>query len=295
MQRRTVVIASLAAALIAGLAGGIAALAAAGEKSMRQPAAAAAGETSKATLAIAIAEGDVVAGPVSYTLTCAPAGGSLPHPARACAAIARHPSMLVPQPQGLLEPCAFGADVTFAVTGRSAGAGVDSMLQACASGQSAVVALWEGVVPSGAARLTTHVDRGVGLFALGETRAEVRLALGRGRTAHGRCSSSICTRVYPTGLETALTDNHTFTVSLIVGYRRGRIAWITTDNPQATIDGVEIDAGYRALRRRLADWRATACPGGVRLLGHGARPSTEIEFKPYYALVTVQDTALACP
>jgi hypothetical protein len=207
--------------------------------------------------------------------------------------------MLQPAPQGLLEPCPFGADVTFVVTGQAAGANVDTTFQNCASGQSAEAALWESVVPSDAARLATRPDRGFGLFSLGEPASDLKVALGPGRPAPApaaaRRNCRTCTRMYTSGLQVSLIGNHTFTVSLTVTYRHGRVARLTDNNPQATVAGADIDASYATLRRRLARWRAITCSGGVRLLAHGAGPSTQLTFLPYYTTVSVQAAAPACP
>jgi hypothetical protein len=70
-----------------------------------------------------------------FHLTCHPAGGDLPHPASACAAIAAEPSLITrPKPFSC-----WGTWWNFSIIGRMNGRSVDTRISSCPSRQMALV------------------------------------------------------------------------------------------------------------------------------------------------------------
>jgi hypothetical protein len=296
LQPLPVIVAAAIAAAVAGAAAAIAAaVAGAAAAPAASPAATAASPAAPApTLSLTIDQvGGTAAGTIDYTLTCGPAGGSIPNPPHACAVVAANPSMLVAQPIGLLEPCAYPGPPSFQITGHNAGAPVDLSYEGCSTGQGPTAALWAGLVPTDAQRLAVHPGHGLGIFPLGTPEASIRLALGAGRPATAPCAN--CTRVYPTGETISLQGSHTFAVETTVTYRRSLAVAFTSTNPMTTVAGHLIQESYGSLAHALAGWRALSCPRGVRVLARGKGPSTELAFLPFYTTVTVQKAAPGCP
>jgi hypothetical protein len=239
-------------------------------------------------LAVTIAQTGGFAGPITYHLNCTPVGGSLPNPLRACRAIYQDPSMLRSIPAGGPISCPFGLS-DLHITGVYADKPVDATFVACTSGQLETAGRWAALVPTNEQRLTVHVDRGIGLFRVGQSAASVRAALAPGQRA-----CAICSRVYPVGYSSAVVGNHSFKPALIVVYAHGTLQVIASTIPDTTVRGVGVDNSYQAIRRRLPTWRVQTCPNNVRRLIHGAGPATVLTFGRYYNVISVQRAPPAC-
>jgi hypothetical protein len=283
--RSVVAMARLASLLLlVALAGATLAVATAGAG--RPAASGAAAQTS-----LVINQTGSVAGPISYELTCDPAGGTLPGPSHACAALSTDQSLLAPVPAGLAFPCPFGQS-SFQITGRRDGRSVDVGFAACTQGQGPIASRWHALVPSAAARLTVAPGRGVGLWRLGTRESRIRAALGAGHPAGAPCAN--CRRTYTTGAQVAEVDNQLFRVAIAITYRARRAIRIETNDPATVIAGTRLDAGASALRRRLRSWRRVDCPSGTTQLERGTGPSTIVELGAFVTRLVVQRQPPAC-
>jgi hypothetical protein len=282
LLRRAALVAGLAisaAAGVVGFAGGAGA-------------SARAGSDASAATSLAIHEAGGLAGSIRYSLTCDPAGGTLPHPGRVCRALASHPELLTPVAPGNPFPCPFGQP-SFAISGRHAGRAVDVAYTACTSGQGPIASRWRALVPSDDARLTVKPGRAIGLWHLGARESLIRAELGAGHPAGPPCST--CRRTYSLGAgRVATTDNHFFTITLKVAYRSHRVAALEANAPWTIVGGLRLQAGERALERRLASWTRTVCPSGDVQLQRGHGSSTIVEFARYVTRVVVQRGAPRC-
>jgi hypothetical protein len=241
---------------------------------------------------LSIRETGGVAGSIRYSLTCDPAGGTLPHPARACRALATSPELLAPVAPGTPFPCPFGQP-SFAIAGRYAGRAVDVAYVACTSGQGPVAARWRTLVPSDDARLTVRPGRAIGLWHLGDRESRIRSALGPGHPAGSPCST--CRRTYSLDVgQVSETGNHFFTISLKVAYRAHRVIGLEANAPWTIVAGLRLQAGEQALAQRLTSWTRTVCPSGSTQLQHGRGPSTIVVFAPYVTRVVVQSAPPRC-
>ncbi|SRR6266508_2505042 len=79
-----------------------------------------------------------------WTLRCGPAGGTHPHPAAACAALARHPEALKPVPPQAVCSLVYGGPQVARVRGRYRGRAVDAKLN---RENGCEVARWSALVP----------------------------------------------------------------------------------------------------------------------------------------------------
>jgi hypothetical protein len=262
----------------------------AGRRSLR--AAAGSAHAAGAVTKLTVKQTGSMAGSISYELTCGPAGGTLPQPARACRALGSHPILLTPVAAGSAHSCPFGQS-SFLITGTYAGRAVDVGLAACTYGQGPVASRWYALVPSDVARLTVAPGRGIGVWRLGERESRIRAALGAGHPAGPPCAD--CQRRYTTGTgEVAEVGNHFFKVAIAMSYRAGRVSRIDMNDPGTFIDGMRLTAGASALRHHLRSWRRVACPGGETRLEHGAGPATIIVFAPFVTRLIVQRQPPSC-
>jgi hypothetical protein len=289
MERRTGAVlrrAALVAGLALSAAAGVVGFAAGAGGTPR------AGSAPSPPTSLSIRETGGLAGSIRYSLTCEPAGGTLPHPTRACRALATHPELLTPVPPGTPFPCPFGQP-SFAISGRYAGRAVDVAYAACTSGQGPVASRWRTLVPSDDARLTVRPGRAIGLWHLGDRESRIRAELGTGHPAGPPCST--CRRTYSLGAgQVAEIGNHFFMITLKVAYRAHRVTGLEANAPWTIVGGLRLQAGERSLERRLASWTRTVCPSGEVQLERGHGPATIVAFERYVTRVVVQSAPPRC-
>ena len=203
-------------------------------------------------------------GSFGYELRCDPAGGTVPHPARICAAIMRHPALLYSFP-GPGHSCPAGAP-TVSIAGRWNGKPLHSRFSVCTGGQEQQAGAWAGLLPSTTALGTVHIDRGIGLVSLGERETAVVGLLRGPRHAPGPCRR--CTRSFGAGFSVGYGGGSTQRAGWTVSFARSRVTRIESDL-ELTVAGADASSGLASLHRRLPSWRVRTC-GPSRALVHSS-------------------------
>ena len=212
---------------------------------------------------IRVVELGTMLGSFGYELRCGPADGTVPQPARICAAIARRPALLYSFP-GPGHSCPPGAP-TVSISGIWNGKPLRSTFSVCTGGQEQQAAEWAALLPSTTALGTVHVDRGIGLVSLGEREAAVLDLLSGQRPAPRPCSR--CTRSFGAGLAIGYGGGPAQWAGWTVSFAASRVTRIQSNLP-LTIAGAAVSSGL-ALRRTLPGWRLQTC-GTSRALVHSS-------------------------
>ena len=213
---------------------------------------------------VRVVELETMLGSFGYELRCGPAGGTVPHPARICAAIMRDPALLYSFP-GPDHSCPAGAP-TVSIAGSWNGKPLHSTFSVCTGGQEQQAAAWAGLLPSTTTLGTVHIDRGIGLVSLGEREAAVLDLLRGPRRAPGPCRR--CTRSFGAGFTVSYGGGSTQQAGWTVSFARSRVTRIETDL-QLTVTGTAASSGLASLRRKLPGWHVRTC-GATRALVHSS-------------------------
>jgi hypothetical protein len=113
---------------------------------------------------------------LTYTLNCDPASGTLPDPAAACAEISRYPGMVF-EGASYAGSCGQGPPSSgLSVSGKYEARRVKVEFFTCSEGD-AYEANWKHVLPTEKQENEVGIDRAIGPFALGATRASVEALL----------------------------------------------------------------------------------------------------------------------
>jgi len=203
-------------------------------------------------------------GSFGFELRCGPAGGTVPHPARICAAIVHHPALLYSFP-GPGHSCPAGAP-TVSIVGRWNGKALHSTFSVCTGRQEQQADAWAGLLPSTTALGTVHLDRGIGLVSLGERQAAVVDLLRGPLRAPGPCQR--CTRSFGAGFSVGYGDGPTQPAGWTVSFTGSRVTRIDS-NVALTVAGAAATSGLASLHRRLPSWRIQTC-GATRALVHSS-------------------------
>jgi Subtilisin inhibitor-like len=228
-------------------------------------------------------------GSLAFTLSCSPPGGTLPNPARACAAIHANHGLLYSFP-GRDHSCPFGApDVS--VRGTWGARRVHASFSVCTGGQEQLAADWARLLPSTQAELSVAVDRGIGLVSLGDGEQGV-LQLLRG-TGRRRTACGTCTVVFGTGASVGYGGGRSVPLAWTIAFTDGRVSSISA-NFQLTIGRLQATAGFASLRRHLHGWTVQRC-GPTRMLVHAsAGASTAVVYGSAFERVIVADGPAVC-
>ncbi len=185
-------------------------------------------------------------GSFGYELRCDPAGGTVPRPARICAAIVRRPALLYSLP-GPDHSCP-GFAPAVSIAGSWNGKLLHSTFSVCTGGQEQQAGAWAGLLPSTTTLGTVHVDRGIGLVSLGEREAAVLDLLRGPRRAPGPCSR--CTRSFSAGFSAGYGGGPAQWAGWRVSFARLRVTRIESDL-QLTVTGASVSSGLASLHGRL--------------------------------------------
>jgi hypothetical protein len=213
---------------------------------------------------IRVVELGTMLGSFGYELRCDPAGGTVPHPARICAAIVRRPALLYSFP-GPDHSCPAGGP-TVSIAGSWNGKSLRSTFSVCTGGQEQQASVWAGLLPSPTALGSVHVDRGIGLDSLGEREAAVLDLLRGPRRAPGPCSS--CTRSFGAGFSVGYGAGPAQWAGWTVSFTRSRVTRIESNLP-LTVARAPVSSGLASLRRMLPGWRLQTC-GATSALVHSS-------------------------
>jgi hypothetical protein len=213
---------------------------------------------------VRVVELGTMLGSFGYELRCDPAGGTVPHPARICAAIMRDPALLYSFP-GPGHSCPAGGP-TVSIDGNWNGKPLHSRFSVCTGGQERQAGAWAGLLPSTTALGTVYIDRGIGLVSLGEREAAVADLLRGPQRAPGPCGR--CTRSFGAGSSVSYGGGSAQRTGWTVSFARSRVTRIES-NVQLTVAGVIAFRGLASLRRSLHGWRIRTC-GATRALVHSS-------------------------
>lgn len=213
---------------------------------------------------VRVVELGTMLGSFGYALRCDPAGGTVPRPARICAAIARDPALLYSFP-GPDHSCAAGSP-TVSIAGSWTGRPLHSTFSECTGGQERQAGTWAGLLPSMTALGTVHTDRGIGLVSLGEREAAVVDLLRGPRPAPGRCRR--CTLSFSAGFSIGYDGGSTERAGWTVSFSQSRVTRIESD-VDLSVAGASVSRGLDTLRRALNRWRVQPC-GATSALVHSS-------------------------
>jgi hypothetical protein len=224
---------------------------------------------------------------LGYQLRCDPAGGTLPDPARACAAIRADPALLysVPGPDHSCPP----GGPSVLVRGTWGGRTVRSSFSICTGGQEEEASRWSEVLPSGRALSKVQVDRGIGPVRVGEPERQVVELLRGPHRAPASCRS--CLRKFQAGFAGDYGGG-LWTVT----FSGGVVSQVAVDFP-VTVDGAQVRRGYKRLQRKLRDWTQRSCTGVLEFAHDSPRGSTVIVYGSrlrFYKRVVVSRAPLPC-
>jgi len=129
---------------------------------------------------VRVVELGTMLGSFGYELRCDPAGGTVPHPARICAVIVRHPALLYSFP-GPGHSCPPGGP-TVSIAGNWNGKPLHSTFSVCTGGQEQQAGAWGGLLPS-AARSARPAHAGAVRAASARASRSATAAVRRSRPA----------------------------------------------------------------------------------------------------------------
>jgi len=213
---------------------------------------------------VRVVELGTMLGSFGYELRCGPPAGTVPHPARICAAITRDPALLYSFP-GPGHSCPPGGP-TVSIAGSWNGKPLHSMFSVCTGGQERQAGVWAGLLPSTTALGTVHIDQGIGLVSLGEREVAIVGLLRGPQRAPGLCRR--CTRSFGAGFSASYGGGSTLRAGWTVSFAGSRVMRIESD-VQLTVAGASASRGLASLRRGLPGWRIRRC-GATRALVHSS-------------------------
>ena len=205
----------------------------------------------------------VISGSYGFGIRCDPAGGTVPDPARVCAAIRFDPALLYSQP-GPEHSCPPSGSIVLA--GRWDGRPLHSSFSICVGGQEAEADAWSTLLPNVHGWGTT--PNGIGLVRLSATEFAVGDLLRGWRPVPRTCSR--CTISFAGGWRIAFAD--------------GRATRIENDTPQQVISSSPLSfstLSWSALHRRLRNWSTRICGSTFELSHSSHNATTTAVYGPY--------------
>lgn len=222
---------------------------------------------------IRIVQGAGMIGSFGYRLRCDPAGGTVPDPARICAAIAHQPALLYSFP-GPDHSCPFGG-ANISLDGRWNGKPLHSTFSVCIAGQEDLAGAWSALLPDLHVLGTVHIDRGIGLLRLGESESAV-VELLRGRhPAPPPCQR--CTRRFDEGFSTGYGARGSERAGWTIGFAGSRVIRIETDL-NVMLHGGYMTFDFARFRQRLPGWHVRTCGSDKALVHNSATGQTLVLF-----------------
>ncbi len=228
-----------------------------------------------------------------YSLRCDPASGTLPHARAACVAIAKEPELVLAGP-GRSHSCPAGlSDVT--VRGDYLGRQMEVGFSACVSRPGDLLERWLSLLPATLQRQErVRLDRGFGLFSLGERRSVVLGLLLRPQEQFAGMS------VYrPEVVEKDFQGS----APKVFGVRydhAGRVVSLLSDWNMLTIDGrsisIQTPLDQSGLIGQLKGWVPVRCGGVSGLMDHPLSrhvPRTVVWMVGEQATVSISDAGVA--
>lgn len=222
---------------------------------------------------IRIVEGADMLGSFGYELRCDPAGGTVPDPARMCAAIARKPALLYSFP-GPGHSCPFGNSYV-SLAGEWNGKPLHSRFSVCTGGQEELAISWAKLLPGTTAVGTVHIDRGIGLVRLGEPESAVVDLLRGLHAAPAPCSK--CTRSFDEDFSIGYGARGAERGRWTISFAASRVARIETD-VDVKMRGGYMSFGFARFRQRLPGWHVSTCGSGRALVHSSSTGRTLVLF-----------------
>jgi len=220
---------------------------------------------------VRVVEAGTMQGSFGFALSCDPARGTAPRPARICAAIRANPALLYSFP-GPDHSCPPGLP-SVSLNGIWNHKRLRSTFSECIGGQEQQDADWAALLPSEGAESTVHVDRGIGLVELGESEHAVVDLLRGASKPPAPCQT--CTRTFSAGFSIGYGPGRAQPAGWTITFSNRQVAAIESNVPGLTIDGGDVTRGFTSLRRQLSGWRTKTC-SQTRELVHSSPTGTTI-------------------
>jgi hypothetical protein len=221
-----------------------------------------------------VVESGTTLGSFGYTLRCGPPGGTVPDPARLCAAIASDPALLYSF-AGPDHSCPFG-EGKITLKGTWGGKPLASSFSVCTGGQEEQAGRWAALLPSIGSLSIVDVDRGIGPVKLGDREAAVVELLRGGDPAPSFCQA--CTRTFPAGFSIGYGARGSEPAGWTVTFDRGIVGAVASDF-DVTVEGAYAPRGFAGLRRALHGFTARSCGTHSELVHRSASGATAIVYR----------------
>ena len=237
-----------------------------------------------------VVEVGTMQGSFGFELTCDPAGGTVPHAARICAAILANPALLYSLP-GPDHSCVAGSP-TVSLVGTWNRIRLNSTFSECTSGQEQQAADWAAMLPSQKTEGAVHADRGIGLLRLGENERIVVDLLRGARAAPTPCES--CFRTFGAGFSIGYGPGRARPAGWTVRFAHRHVVEIESNVPGLTINGDSAARGFTTLRRNLQGWSARICAHTHELVHSSTAGTTIVSYDSNFERVVVTAAPARC-
>jgi hypothetical protein len=229
-------------------------------------------------------------GSVGFELRCDPTGGTVPDPARICAAIRSDPALLYSFP-GPDHTCPFGPPA-ISLTGSWDHKRLRSSFSVCTGGQEQEAGDWAGLLPSLTAQAAVRTDRGIGLIRLGAREAAVLDLLRGDHRAPATCRA--CTRRFSAGYSSSTGSGPAHPIGWAITFSHGRVTQIENNVPMLTVKGAVAAEGFAGLRRALHGWSTLTCAHNRELVHSSKSGSTLIVYGAAFERLIITTAAPSC-
>lgn len=213
-------------------------------------------------------------GSFGFELSCDPAGGTVPHPARICAAIRADPALLYSFP-GPDHSCIAQSPMV-SIDGSWNHRRLRSTFSECTGGQEQQAAEWAALLPSPSAESTVRVDRGIGLVSLGESEQAVVDLLRGSKKLAAPCDR--CTRTFSAGFSVGYGAGPAQPAGWTITFFHRQVTAIESNVPNLTVDGAYATRGFTSLRSKLRGWSVKTCPPTRELIQESGARTTIIVY-----------------
>lgn len=233
---------------------------------------------------------DTLQGSFGFELSCDPAGGTVPDPARICAAIRANPAMLYSFP-GPDHSC-IAASPTVSIDGTWNHKRLRSMFSECTGGQEQQAGDWVALLPSQSTESTVHVDRGIGLVKLGESEHAVVDLLRGANPPPPPCQT--CTQTFSAGFSIGYGSGPAEPAAWRITFSRQQVVAIDSNVPGLTIDGADVSRGFTSLQKKLHGWSSRTCSHTRELIHSSPARATIVVYRTDFKRLVVTTGPASC-
>ncbi|MGO9753164.1 MAG: hypothetical protein ACLP8S_31860 [Solirubrobacteraceae bacterium] len=239
---------------------------------------------------VRVVEVGTMQGSFGFELSCDPAGGTVPHAARICAAVLANPALLYSFP-GPDHSCPGGSPAV-SIDGTWNHERLESTFSECTGGQEQQAAEWAAMLPSQSTDAAVHTDQGIGLIRLGETE-HVVVDLLRGASAPP-ASCEACTRTFSAGFSIGYGPGRAQPAGWTITLSRQQVVAIESNVPGLTINGAYASRGFTSLRKKLHGWSTRTCSQTHELVHSSVTGTTMVVYGSNFERLVVTTEPASC-